>query len=99
MFQSSHIFVLVGKGSHSLFVGRKENAFSGYLAQAVGGAGSASCARFVSYLTQSVFKVVLQKSIPTQMRQLTLYTGNSGGYVDGFVGKLNSAKRLQKHLV
>jgi hypothetical protein len=32
-----------------------------------------------SYLTQSVFKVVLQKSIPTQIRQLILSVSNSEG--------------------
>jgi len=31
------------------------------------------------YLTPSVFKVVLQKSIPTQIRQLILYISNSKG--------------------
>jgi len=31
------------------------------------------------YLTQSVFKVVLQKSIPPQIRQLILYVRNSKG--------------------
>ena len=31
------------------------------------------------YLTQSVFKVVLQKSIPTQIRQRILYISNSQG--------------------
>ena len=46
------------------------------------------------YLTQSVFEVVLQKSILTQIRQLILYMSNSKGQVDGFVGKLTSAKRL-----
>ena len=30
-----------------------------------------------AYLTESVFKVVLQKSIPTQIRQLILCIGNS----------------------
>ena len=47
-----------------------------------------------SYLTQSVYQVVLQKSIPTKIRPLILYINNSKGYVDGFVGKLTSAKRL-----
>jgi len=46
------------------------------------------------YLTQSVFEVVLQKSIPTQICQLILYISKSKGYVDGFVGQLTSAKRL-----
>ena len=46
------------------------------------------------YLTQSVFKDDLQKSIPTQLRQLILYISNRKGYVDGFVGELTSATRL-----
>ena len=32
-----------------------------------------------SYLTESVFEVVLQKSIPTQISQLILYISNSKG--------------------
>ena len=43
------------------------------------------------YLTQSVFKVVLLKSIPTKIRQLVLYVSNCKEYVDGFVGELTSA--------
>ena len=31
------------------------------------------------YLTQSIFEVVLQKSIPTRTRQLILYISNSEG--------------------
>jgi len=37
------------------------------------------------YLTQIGFKVVLQKSIPTQIRQLILYISNGKGQVGGFV--------------
>ena len=37
------------------------------------------------YLTESVFKIVLQKSIPAQIRQLVLHIGNNQGCVDGFV--------------
>ena len=48
----------------------------------------------IPYLTQSVFQVVLQKSIPTQIRQLILYIRNSKGWVDRFVRGLTSAKRL-----
>jgi len=51
------------------------------------------------YLTQSVFKVVLHKSIPTQIRGLILYFCNITGYVDEFVWQLTSAKRFQKHLL
>ena len=32
-----------------------------------------------SYLTQRVFKVILQKATPTQIRQLVLYISNSKG--------------------
>ena len=49
--------------------------------------------------TQSVFKVVLQRSIPSRFRQLILHVSNSKGYVDKFVGGLTSAKRLSKHFV
>ena len=62
-----------------------------------GGAGRAPPRRF--FLTQSVYKVVLQKSIPAQIRQLILdyyYISNNKGYVDGFVGELTFAKRLYK---
>ena len=45
------------------------------------------------------FKVVLQKSIPTQIRQHIPYISNSQAYVDGFVGESTSAKRLHKHFV
>ena len=36
-------------------------------------------AQLEAYLPQNVFKVVSQKSIPTQIRQLVLYIGNSKG--------------------
>ena len=45
-------------------------------------------------LTQSVYKVALQKSIPTRIRLLVLYIGNSKGSVDEFVSELTFAKRL-----
>ena len=38
------------------------------------------------YLSQSVFQVVLQKSIPTQLCQLVLYISNSKERIGGFVG-------------
>ena len=38
--------------------------------------------------------ISFRKSTPTRIRQLILYIGNSKGYVDGFVGELNPAKRL-----
>ena len=47
-----------------------------------------------AYLTQSVFKVVLQKSILSQNRQIILHISKDKGLVDGFVGELVSAKRL-----
>jgi len=37
-------------------------------------------------LTQRVLKVVLQKSIPTQIRQPLFHISNSKGNFDGFVG-------------
>ena len=51
----------------------------------------------VVHFAQRVFRVVLQKSIPTQIRQLILYARNSKGRADGFGGGVTSAKRLQKH--
>ena len=41
-----------------------------------------------SSLPQSFFHFIWQKSIPTQIRQLILYTSNNKGYVDGFVEEL-----------
>ena len=41
-----------------------------------------------AYLTQSVFKVVLQKSIPTRIRQLVIYISSCKGKVDDFVEEL-----------
>ena len=43
---------------------------------------------------QSVFKVVLQKSIPKKIRLLILFISNIEGLVDEFAGELTSAKRL-----
>ena len=43
------------------------------------------------HLTQSVSKVVLQKHIPTQIRQLILYVSDSKDH--GFLGQLTSTKR------
>ena len=54
-----------------------------------------SCA----YLTESVDKVVSQKSIPAQIRQLSLYMSNNKGPVDGVVRELTFAKRLYKHFL
>ena len=49
------------------------------------------------HLTVGVYKVVLQQSIPAQIRQLILYISNNKGLVDGFVLELTCAKRLDKH--
>ena len=51
-------------------------------------AGLASPGSLISH------KVVLPKSISTQIRQLTLYTSNFKGYVDGFVAEFTSVKDL-----
>ena len=59
----------------------------------VGGRGRGSVPRI--YLTQSVSKVVLQKSIPTRIRHLVPHVSNSQGYVDGFVGDLTSEKDIK----
>ena len=42
--------------------------------------------------TKCILKFVLQKSIPTKIRQFVLYISNSTGQVDGFVGESTSAK-------
>ena len=52
-----------------------------------------------SYLIESFYKVVSQKSIPAQIRQLVLYTSRNKGYVHGFVRELTFAKRPFKHLL
>ena len=46
------------------------------------------------YLTESVYKDVLQNSIPAQIRQLILYISNDKGDVDGFVRELTFAERI-----
>ena len=40
------------------------------------------------YLTDSVHRVVLQKSIHEHIRQLILHVSNQKGYVGGFVWEL-----------
>ena len=37
------------------------------------------------YLTESVVQVVVQKSMPAQIRQLVLFISNNEGHVDRFV--------------
>ena len=54
--------------------------------------GAASRYHLISHKVAS--QVVLQNSIPTQIRQLIIYISNSKGSVDGFVGELTSAERL-----
>ena len=64
-------------------------------ASEAGGSGHPPADRALQvYLTQSFLKSVLQKSIPTKIRELIPYISKSKGYVDGFVGELTSAKRL-----
>ena len=40
-----------------------------------------------THITESVYKVALQESIPAQFRQLVLYISNDKGQVDGSVGE------------
>ena len=47
-----------------------------------------------SYLTETVYKVVLRKSIPAQIRQFILYISHDKGLVDEFVRELTVAKQL-----
>ena len=75
----------------ALEVLRKEGSRRGSELPAPGGEAS--------YLTQRFFRVVLQKSVLTQIWHLVLYISNSKGQVDELVGELTSAKRLEKHFV
>ena len=50
-------------------------------------------------LTESVHKVVLQKSIPAQICHLILHMGNNKGYVNGFVLELTLAEQIHKHFL
>ena len=52
-----------------------------------------------SYLTESVYLVVLQKSIPAQIPQLVLHVSDNKGYVDGFVRESTFAKRPYNHFL
>jgi len=49
--------------------------------------------------TESVCKVVLQESIPAQIRQLIIHISNDEGQVDGFVRELTFAEQLCKHFL
>jgi hypothetical protein len=50
-----------------------------------------------SDLTESVYHVVVQTSIPAQIRELTLYISENKGQVDGFVRESTFAERLHEH--
>ena len=52
-----------------------------------------------SYLTERVYQVVLQQSVPAQIRQLVLYISNAQGQVDEFVRELTLANRLYKYFL
>ena len=54
------------------------------------------CNKFIS---QKVFEVFLQKSIPAQIRQLILYNYKNKERVDAFVRELNFAKRRYKYFM
>ena len=51
------------------------------------------------YLTVSVYKVVWDKSIPAQIRQLVRNISNKRGQVDGFVREWTFAKRHCEHFL
>ena len=77
--------------------------FWGVGAQYLGQAHSWSEASFRaaarSCLTESVYNVVLQKSIPAQIRRCHLHVSDDRVQVGGFVGGLTSAKRLLKNVL
>ena len=52
-----------------------------------------------TYLTESVYEVVLQTSIPAQIRQFILYISNNQGLIDEFVRESPFAERLSKHFM
>ena len=52
-----------------------------------------------AYLAHSVLKVVLHKSIPTQIRHFILYISSSKRSVDAFMGELLCSKRRERHFV
>ena len=52
-----------------------------------------------AYLTQKVYKVVLQKSISVPIRQLILFIIRNEGYADGFVRELTFEERVCKHFL
>ena len=55
--------------------------------------------RVAVYLTESVYKVVLQMSISAHIRQLILHMSNNKEYVDEFVRESTFAKRVYKHFL
>ena len=58
-----------------------------------------SCACRFRDLPKSIYKIALQKSIPTQIRRLILYYHWYEEWVDRFVRKLTFAKRRYKHFL
>ena len=50
-------------------------------------------------LTESAYTVVLQKSIPAQIRRLILHLRNNKGHIDECVGELAFAIRLYKRFL
>jgi hypothetical protein len=61
--------------------------------------GGVSCelqAGLLSYLTKIGFKVVMQKSVSTKIRQIILYISDSKGQIDEFVGGVTVATRTCK---
>ena len=53
----------------------------------------------LSYLTESVYKIVLRKSSPLQIRQFILYISNDTGQVNRFVLELTFVKRLDENFL
>jgi len=49
------------------------------------------------YRTESVYQVVSQSSIPTQIRRLILYISNDKGYVNESVRELTFPKPIYEH--
>ena len=61
--------------------------------------GCVTCAGQKSYLTESMYAVVLKKSIPAQISQLILYYYWYKEEVDGFARELAFAKRVHEHFL
>ena len=67
--------------------------------QSGSGAPAPSAPPLPVHRTESVYKVVLKKSTPPQIRQLILYYYKYEELVNGFVWELTFAKRLQDRFV